>query len=129
MQKRQQQFSIGYFVLALIIILGLQTYFATATVEPISYSEFKSLVKNRQVANLVIGDKTIRGEIKPDAVKQALPAERLKNLEEEVREGKKSLPFVVVRVEDPELIADLENAGVSFKGEVTSEWLTTVLSW
>jgi cell division protease FtsH len=129
MQKRQQQFSIGYFVLALIIILGLQTYFATATVEPISYSEFKSLVKNRQVANLVIGEKTIRGEIKPDAVKQALPAERLKTLEEEVREGKKSLPFVVVRVEDPELIADLENAGVSFKGEVTSEWLTTVLSW
>jgi cell division protease FtsH len=39
------------------------------------------------------------------------------------------LPFTVVRVEDPELISDLEQAGVEFKGEVTNEWISTVLSW
>jgi cell division protease FtsH len=129
MEKRQQQFSIGYFILVLIIVLGLQAYFASPSVETISYSQFKSLVKNRQVSNLVIGEKTIRGEIKPEAVKATVPTERLQALDEEVREGKKALPFVVVRVEDRELTSDLETAGVPFKGEVTSEWLSTVLSW
>jgi cell division protease FtsH len=129
MEKRQQQFSIGYFILALIIILGLQTYFASPSVETISYSQFKSLVKKRQVSNLVIGEKTIRGEIKSEAVKETVPEGRLKALDEEVREGKKPLPFVVVRVEDPELTSDLESGGVPFKGEVTNEWISTILSW
>ncbi|MGH7826913.1 MAG: ATP-dependent zinc metalloprotease FtsH [Candidatus Binatia bacterium] len=129
MEKRQQRFSIGYFILALVIILALQTYFASPEVETIGYSQFKSLVKERQISDLVITDTTIRGEIKPEGIKQAIPAERLKALDEEFREGEKPLPFVTVRVEDPELISELEAGGVPFKGEVTSEWLTTLLSW
>jgi cell division protease FtsH len=129
MEKRQQQFSIGYFILALVVILALQTYFGRATVETIGYSQFKSLVKKGQVSNLVITDKTIRGEIKPEGIKQVVAAERLKALDEEFSEGKKPLPFVTVRVEDRELISDLETAGIPFKGEVSSEWLSTLLSW
>jgi cell division protease FtsH len=34
-----------------------------------------------------------------------------------------------VRVEDPELVPELEKAGIAFKGEVSNEWLPTVLSW
>lgn len=34
-----------------------------------------------------------------------------------------------MRVEDPDLVSDLEQAGVEFKGEVTNEWISTVLSW
>ncbi|HWO43526.1 MAG TPA: ATP-dependent zinc metalloprotease FtsH [Candidatus Eisenbacteria bacterium] len=129
MGKRQQQFSIGYFILAVIIILALQAYFAAPTVETIGYSQFKELVEKRQVADVVITDATVRGQIKPEAIKQVVPPERLKSLDEEFRDGKKPLPFVTVRVEDPELIKDLEASGIPFKGEVTSEWLTTLLSW
>ena len=50
-------------------------------------------------------------------------------MNEQNKEAKTSLPFTVVRVEDPELISDLEKGGVQFKGEVTNEWLATVLSW
>src|SRR5919108_1865744 len=129
MQKRQQQFSIGYFILAMLIIFGLQTYLAAPPVETIGYSEFKGLVEKGQVANLVVGEKTIRGEIKPGAVKTTVSPARLKNLGKEFQEGKKPLPFVVVRVEDPQLVSDLQKSGVAFKGEVTSDWIPTVLSW
>ena len=48
-----------------------------------------------------------RGEIKPEGLKEVLPAERLKALNEQNKEAKTSMPFTVVRVEDPELISDL----------------------
>jgi cell division protease FtsH len=128
-KRRQQQFSIGYFILAILIILGLQTYFAAPPVEHIDYSQFKALVKKGQVSNLVVGEKTISGQIKPEAVKQAVSPERLKTLGDDFKNGKKPLPFVVVRVEDPELVSDLEHSGIAFKGEVTNEWLLTILSW
>jgi ATP-dependent Zn protease len=66
MAKWKQQFSIGYFLIALILLFALQSFFASPRVETISYSQFKSLVKKGLVSNVVIGEKTIRGEIKPE---------------------------------------------------------------
>src|SRR5499425_2355932 len=129
MGKWQQQFSIGYFVIALILLFALQTYFAAPRVETISYSQFKTLVKKGLVSNVVIGEKVIRGDIKPEGLKEVLSAERLKELNEKDKESKTPLPFTVVRVDDPELTSNLEQAGVQFKGEVTNEWVATLLSW
>ena len=129
MDKWQQKFSIGYFFIALVLLFLLQTYLASPQVETISYSQFKALVNKALLANLTIGEKAIHGEIKPEDVKQALSPERLKVWEGKLKDSKQSVPFVTVRVEDPELVADLERAGISFKGEVVNEWLPTVLSW
>ena len=103
--------------------------FASAHVETITYSQFKTLAKKGLITNVVIGEKVIRGEIKPEGIKEVLSAERLKELTEKDKEAKTSLPFTVVRVDDPELISDLEQAGVQFKGEITNEWVATLLSW
>ena len=62
-------------------------------------------------------------------MKQALPPERLKAWEGKLKGSKQGVPFVTVRVEDPELVTELERAGINFKGEVINEWLPTVLSW
>jgi hypothetical protein len=70
MEKWKQQFSIGYFLVALILLFALQSFFASPRVETISYSQFKSLVKKGLVSNVVIGEKTIRGEIKPEGLKE-----------------------------------------------------------
>src|SRR5215469_7942955 len=129
MDKRQQTLSIGYFVVLLAALFALQTFLTAARDETISYSQFKLLVKKDLVSNVVIGEKAIHGEIKPQGIKEAVSPERLKTLGAEIRAGKKPLPFVAVRVEDPELVADLEKAGVPFKGEVSNDWLPTVLSW
>jgi cell division protease FtsH len=129
MDKWQQKLSIGYFFIALVLLFLLQTYLASPQVETISYSQFKALVKSALLANLSIGEKAIHGEIKPDGVKQALSPERLKAWEGKLKDSKQGVPFVTVRVEDPELVTDLERAGINFKGEVINDWLPTVLSW
>jgi cell division protease FtsH len=129
MQKWQQQFSIGYFVVALVLLFALQTFFASPRVETITYSQFKALARKGLLSNVVVGEKVIHGEIKPEGIKDVLYADRLKSLKGKGKEAKTPLPFTVVRVEDPELISDLEKGGVPFKGEVTNEWISTVLLW
>ena len=129
MDKWQQKFSIGYFFIALILLFLLQTYLAAPQVETIDYSKFKGLVKKGLITDLTVGEKTIHGEIKPEGAKEVLAPERLKAWESVIKDGKKGVPFVTVRVEDSELVPDLERAGISFKGEVVNEWLPTVLSW
>jgi cell division protease FtsH len=126
MKQNQQTFSIWYFIVALLILLVMQTYLPTYRAETITYSQFKSLVKQGLVTDLVIEQTTIRGNIKVEGMKQIFSQQKLKEIE---YRGESAYPFAVVRIEDPGLAAELEQAGISFRGEVTSNWLPTVLSW
>jgi cell division protease FtsH len=110
----------------LIILLVMQTYLPTYRAETISYSQFKSLVKEGLVTDLVIEQTTIRGNIKAEGMKRIFSAEKLKDLG---YTEESACPFTVVRIEDPGLAAELEQAGISFRGEVSSNWLQTALSW
>ena len=129
MDKWRQQFSIGYFIVAMILLFVMQYYLVVPQVETLSYSQFKTLVKKGLVTNLAVSDKSIRGEIRPEGIKEALPPERQRVWGDAQKDGKKTVPFVTVRVEDAELVADLERSGIAFKGEVASDWLPTLLSW
>lgn len=122
----KQQFSLWYFFITLAMLLVLQTLLLTPHAEVVDYSMFKTLVNQKLVTNLLVGHETITGEIKPDGVKRALSEERLKAIK---YEGQKNVPFTTVRVEDPRLTQDLETGGISYRGEVSSTWLPTLLSW
>jgi cell division protease FtsH len=122
----KQQFSLWYFFITLAMLLVLQTLLLTPHAERIDYSMFKTLVSQKLVTNLLVGHETITGEIKPDGVKRALSEERLKAIK---YEGQKNVPFTTIRVEDPKLTEDLETAGITYRGEVSSTWLPTLLSW
>jgi cell division protease FtsH len=129
MEKKRRRFSIVYFILAFSTMLIAQNYFFSSHVEIIRYSQFKSLVKKGLITDLAIGETAIQGDMKGEGVKEIFTAEKLKDVPQEVREGKKPYRFVTVRVEDPGLTAELEAARVPFNGEVTSTWLPTLLSW
>ncbi|MBM2803436.1 MAG: ftsH [Deltaproteobacteria bacterium] len=120
---------IWYFLATISLVLLMQNLLGTAHVEIISYSQFKSLVKKDLINDLVIRERTIDGNLKGAAVKEIFTPEKLKEISPEVLAGKKLFPFETVRVEDPGLTAELEAAKVPFKGEVTSNWLPTLLSW
>jgi cell division protease FtsH len=126
MAIKQRDYSIGYFIVTLIVLMLMQSYFASSRVEIISYSQFKSLAKEAQVTDLVVGQETIRGNIEPVGMKRIFSEEKLKELK---YDGKSAHPFTAVKVADPELIGELEKAGVPFRGEITSNWLPTLLSW
>ncbi len=75
----------------------------------ISYSEFKQAVRAGQVAEVFVGDQTIRGTYK--------------------RETNGGRGFNATRIEDPKLIEDLDAANVKYTGELVSRWLPEILGW
>jgi len=122
----KQFLPIWYFIVMILILVIMQTTFMGPTTESIPYNQFKSLLKDGMVTDLVVGDTTIRGQMGREGMAIVLPPERLGELDRDQRE---TFPFTVVKVEDPQLIPELEKAGIPFRGEVSSKWLSTVLSW
>jgi len=123
--EKKQMFSLWYFVAALVMLLLLQDYLARAAVETINYSEFKQLLRDRKLADIVITDTHITGSVQAQALAGVLPAQRAEAI---AREGGLHR-FRTVRVEDPQLVADLQAAGADFAGRVEARWLATLLSW
>ncbi len=120
---------IWFFLAAISLVLLMQNLFGSPPVELISYSQFKSLVKKDLVNDLVIRETIIDGNLKGAAVKEIFTPEKLKEISPDVLASKKLFSFETVRVVDPGLTAELEAANVPFRGEVTSNWLPTLLSW
>ena len=99
-----------WYGLAFLLLLGLaQMYYLTPNGRTLPYSDFKQMVKNDQIAEITIGDQTIRGTLKQDDGK-----------------GKQ---FQTTRVEDPKLTEELEAKGVKYTGEAVNRWLPDLLGW
>ncbi|MBI3455241.1 MAG: ATP-dependent metallopeptidase FtsH/Yme1/Tma family protein [Candidatus Rokubacteria bacterium] len=126
MQPKRQTLSIGYFILAFVLLWGLQSVLFGPHPENLSYSEFKALVKKGKVTDLVIDRETITGTLAAEGLEGILPPEKLAELK---RLGKGVHRFTTARVEDPGLVPELEAAGVRFTGRVENTWLTLLLSW
>jgi len=104
-----------WYGLALLLVLGLvQMYYMTPGGRTVPYSEFKTMVQNGQVAEVLIGDQTIRGTLKPGAGADG---------------DDKSRQFTTTRVEDPKLAEELQAKGVKFSGEAVNRWLPDLLGW
>jgi cell division protease FtsH len=127
--EKKQRLSVGYFILAFFTILMIHSYYGRAHVETIRYSQFKTLLNKGLIAEVAVGETTIEGNMKGEAVKEIFTPEKVKKISPEIVKGKKTLPFETVRVEDPGLTAELEKARVPFKGEVSNNWLPMILSW
>jgi cell division protease FtsH len=103
-----------WYGLAFLLLLGLaQMYYLAPGGRVIPYSEFKQLVRDSQVADVTIGDQTIRGTLKQPPANDA----------------KQSKEFTATRVEDPKLTEELEAHGVKYKGETVNRWLPDLLGW
>ncbi len=93
---------------ALVVLAVAQAYLLSPAGRQLSYSEFKGLVRADQVAEVVVGDTTIRGQLK---------------------KADGPTTFTTTRIEDPKLVEELDQHGVKYSGEVVSRWLPEVLSW
>jgi cell division protease FtsH len=103
-----------WYGLAFLLLLGLaQLYYLAPAGRTLPYSEFKSLLKSNQIAEVVIGDQVIRGSLK----------------QADGTDPKQSKEFTTTRVEDPKLTEELEAQGVNYKGELANRWLPELLGW
>ena len=107
--QRKVHFSIWYFIVALLVIMWFQTFVTEQQANRVSYSEFKQLIRTGKVESVTIG---------PDRVTAAL---------KDAQEPNKSV--TAVRVEDPDLVKDLEAQGIKFSGSSDNKWLGVLLSW
>src|SRR4051812_34702811 len=101
----QRPSSTLWYGLALLLVLGLvQLYYSTPAGRSIPYSEFKTLLKNDQLAEITVSDQTLRGTLKEPAAE----------------DPKHSKEFTTARVEDPKLTEELEAHGVKYTGELAT---------
>jgi cell division protease FtsH len=105
-------FSIWYFVMAFLLFSYLQQNFFSAKVETISYSQFKQYIAEGTLSKLAIGPENIRGTLKGKGKRPGQDQE-----------------FTTVRVNDPDLVKDLDDHKVSYSGHYESKFLSSILSW
>ncbi len=125
--EKQQQFSIWYFLIAFLAVLAMQNFLFAPHAENLAYSEFKALLKAGKIENVAVGESTITGTFVPEGLEGLLPKEKLDELKR-TSEGKEHR-FVTVRVNDPDLVRELDAAKVRYAGVVESKWFSTLLSW
>ena len=99
-----------WYVLGFLMLMALaQTWFLAPAGRQISYSEFKAAVRGGQVTEVVVGEQTIRGTYSGDVGG--------------------SQTFRTARIDDPQLIEELDASGVRYTGEFMSRWLPEVIGW
>ncbi|EKZ97915.1 cell division protease FtsH [Cupriavidus metallidurans] len=126
MEPRQQQFSLWYVLLAVTAMLILQSLFFSSHIETLPYSDFKVLLKAGKLKDITLGEGAITGTVNSDGIENLLPKQQVEEMQ---RQGKGDHPFSTLRVNDPNLVQDLEAAKVRFVGQADNKWISTLLSW
>ena len=101
------RFSLWYFIIAMIFFSYLQQFIFSGKVETISYGQFKQHVAEGIVSDLIIGPENISGTL-TGASKQS---------------------FFTVRVNDPDLVKELDERKVNYSGRHENRFLSSLLSW
>lgn len=126
--NKKTSLTLIYFIVAFIVLIFLERYFLTQQTLQISYSEFKSLVKEGLVNNLIISKEYIEGKFVNGGVEKIIS---LRNIKEEKEKSfiKSSKTFYTIRVEDPDLIRELSDRNITYSGKQEVTWVKTLLSW
>jgi len=110
--NKKISFSIWYVLLAIWAVILVHDFIhALQKIEEIPYSEFKALVAAGKVEDVAVSSQTLTGRLKPEG------------------ESKEHKLFMTVRVEDPDLVRDLDKHGVKFAGVIETTFWRDLLSW
>ena len=108
--KKSPQFL--FYLIILLVIISLFRLFSEQPAEEIPYSTFKTLLAEKRVKDLV------------------LSREHIKGTRINAKEGGKEQGFTVVRIEDPDLVKNLDSGGISYRGVISDNWLRDfLLTW
>ena len=137
-------FSLWYLFMALVFLYLFQTLFMKRSVIEIPYSQFKQLLYNDKIKECTISTDKIYGVATVDdsllaQMKAKVPGEQLRFLEQPAVSGESEkvetgagakvheVRFETVRVEDPDLVKELQAHHVEFKGVVDTGWWKNLL--
>jgi cell division protease FtsH len=112
MGDRRTRFSVLYFVLAFVLLIGLNTLLSRGNTRQIPYSELKSRIQAGQVTNVVLSPNAVRAMV-VDSMRPRVGATQL----------------TAVRVPDDDtLVPMLDAKGVTYTATAQS-WFSQLLVW
>ncbi|MFY9642808.1 MAG: ATP-dependent zinc metalloprotease FtsH [Rhodomicrobium sp.] len=107
--EKKHQFNLTYLLIAFGLLLLFQSWWAGySQVEPIPYSQFQDLLKNKEIEKVVVGPSQIEGEFKTP------------------QNGKKY--FTTTQV-NPVIADELQKYGITYTGSTGQSFLRDILSW
>jgi cell division protease FtsH len=125
-QDRKSQFSKKLKRLLILLLMGLifvgQSWLSRPSVQQLPYSEFKAALRQGQIQKVQIGKVRIRGT-------RLIPGEQALNKSPDDTGFKPSSRFVTIRVDDPNLVHELETLQVPYTGQPEGDWFSTLLWW
>ena len=98
---------IWYLVLAIIVFSYMQPLLFSSKTETISYSQFKQYIDQGIAGELIIGPENIKGTLA----------------------GSPKKAFTTVRVNDPDLVKELDERKIGYSGRYENRFLGSLLSW
>jgi cell division protease FtsH len=105
-------FSFWYILVAIGFLLVIQNVLFARPFEQLPYSDFKAALRQDRIEDVQISTHTIRGTLRPNTGEKTPP-----------------LRFMTVRVDDADLVQELETHKVKYTGQYDSDVLKTLLSW
>jgi cell division protease FtsH len=110
--NKKTSFSILYVLLAVFAVVLVHDFIvAMQKVEELPYSEFKTLMAAGKVSEITVTQQRLTGKLKSEGG------------------SKEPKLFTTVRVEDPDLVKELNAHHVTFTGVIESSFLRDLLSW
>ncbi len=107
--KKTQGFTYIYFILGFIAIAIINTYYFTSEIKNIPYSEFKESIAKGKISDLIIDTEVIQGTITLDNAKK--------------------IKFLTSRVDDTDLVKDLQKYNIKFSGQYENKFVKAIISW
>jgi len=111
-------------LLGLLLLWSFSGEWQQLSAKELSYSEFKLAIQEGRVEECAIRTDTITGKLRPEPKDKTA-----KETTQGTATAPTLIPFKTVRVEDPELIDELEKAGVRYTGVRTNTLLQTLMIW
>lgn len=129
--KRKLNFSIWYILLAFLIMYLIQSLLIREDVQKIPYSKFKQLLRDGKIKECTVSPEKIAGIMITDESTSKEPGERdlrrfpFGSKHEALVQGEKY--FETIRVDDPELVKDLQAQSIKFSGKTDDSWWQSLL--
>ncbi len=117
-----------YVLATLLVLLFWQDFSQQLAVRTIPYSQFKAHLERGEVTEAAVREDEITGRIVPRATSAESGTKQSAGLRRAREEGKPFF-FRTVRVEDPDLVRELQAAGVEFSGVRPGALTQFVLAW
>ena len=145
----RKKFSLGYYLMIFSLILFLETIFFSGTaVKEIPYSKFRDLIQTDKVQSVIIEPDRIYGlkkmphtvgKSKTDPAVSEEPSNFTPHQKHTPwyldfnkltgkRQQERDRQFMVVSLEDPKLLPDLQRHGIDYRGKIESHWLSHFIS-